>query len=126
MFMSVNDSHPVDAYEAEAPPRRGFRPASLAGRALLLVFGFFACLAAIILVALAARSQMVWQKAPLDIHEKYLPARTQTVPPANRPPTPSDVGDIDPSAVGAPSGQQQPGYRPSFAPGFPSGGSPES
>lgn len=123
--MSVNDSHPAEAYQVETPPRRGFRPGPLAGRALLFVFGFFASLAAIILIFLAARSQMQWEVAPQSIRDKYAPAVAKPVPPANRPTTPADVGDVDPNGPGA-SGASQPGYRPSLAPGFGSGAPAES
>ncbi len=115
--MSANESNPVDAFQFESPARRGSGVRSIAGRALLVVFGFFAALAAIALLVMATISQMQWQKPPADLHDKYLPARPTAVPPANRQPTPADVGEVDPAGIGAPQGTQ-PQFRPGYSPGF--------
>lgn len=116
--MSVNDVNSTDTYGIDTPARSGARGRSIAGRALLLAFGFFASLASVVVLVMATLSQMQWQKAPEGLHEKYLPARATPVPPANRNPSPSDVGEVDPNATFDAGAAAQPSYRPTLTPGF--------
>jgi hypothetical protein len=85
----------------------------IAARALLVLFGFVAALATAIVLVMATISQMQWQYPPENV--EYAPVRPAPLPPANRAPTPADVGEIDQTELqGAP--QQQ--YRPTLAPTY--------
>src|SRR6185369_14175484 len=85
----------------------------IAARALLILFGFVAALATAILLVMATISQMQWQYPPENV--EYGPVRQTPLPPANRPPTPADVGEIDQNELQAAPQQQ---YRPTLAPTY--------